>query len=176
MVRTFGAFALLGGLVLGACGVGGDPESDNRDTQLGIVCNATFTTTGTFVAAAPAAPAGVTGCWPVGTWTFTAKVDTNECPTAPTTFPSYQFKVDRAVNTNPNNDIGYEESYTWLSADAKPLLHKLDVSEIATGCEGGVEIFSDDGLQFWNLKPFLNNGTLAGYGEYALYDSDQRMF
>src|SRR3954467_5654131 len=110
MARTIGAFVVLGTLVLGAaaCGVG-DPsaDTDNRDDQLGIVCNATFTTTGTFAAGMPGRPADVTGCWPVGTWTFTAKLDQNESPTAPSLLASYSFRVDRAVDPNPANDIGY---------------------------------------------------------------------
>src|SRR3954469_20205963 len=101
MRRTIGAFVLLGSL-LGACGVG-DPQADtdNRDEQLGIVCNATFTTTGTFVAAAPTRPADVTGCRPGRTLPFAAKIDQDECDQAPTVLPSYQFKVDRAVNPDP---------------------------------------------------------------------------
>lgn len=174
MTRTFGAFVLLGSLVLGACGVGDEKaDTDNRDTQLGIVCNATFTTTGTWTAATPTRPTEITGCWPVGTWTFTAKVDANECDKAPGVLPSYSFKVDRAVDPDPTKDEGYVESYTWLGSNELKL-RKLSVSEIASGCEAGVELFSADGTQFWNMRPLLApNGTMSGFGEYALYDSNQ---
>ena len=176
MTRTIGAFVLLGTLVLGACGVGDEKaDTDNRDEQLGIVCNATFTTTGTFVAAAPMRPAEVTGCWPVGTWTFTAKVDANECAQAPALLPSYSFKVDRAVNPDPAKDEGYFESYTWLGGN-ELTVRKLDVSEIASGCQAGLEMFTADGTQFWNMRPHLApNGTVTGFGEYALYDSNQNL-
>jgi hypothetical protein len=176
MRRTIGAFVLLGSL-LGACGVG-DPQADtdNRDEQLGIVCNATFTTTGSFVAAAPTRPVDNTGCWPVGTWTFTAKIDQNECDQAPSVLASYQFKVDRAVNPDPTKDEGYVESYAMMSSTSPLMLRKLSVSEIASGCQAGVELFSADGTQFWNMRPLLSkDGTISGFGEYALYDSNQNL-
>ena len=174
MTRTFGAFVLVGSLVLGACGVGDEKaDTDDRNEQLGIVCNATFTTTGTFAAGMPARPAGETGCWPVGTWTFTAKLDMNECDQAPSVLASYSFKVDRAVDPDPTKDEGYVESYTWLGGtDLK--VRKVGVSALADGCQGGIELFSADGTQFWNMRPHLApDGSLAGFGEYALYDSNQ---
>jgi hypothetical protein len=180
MVRTSGAFVILGTLVLGACGVGdGAPPTDNRDEKLGILCNATFTTTGTFAAGLPGRPidettgTAITGCWPVGTWTFSAKVDTNECDTQPALAGSYAFKVDRAVDPDPLKDIGYFESYTYLGDQAA--LFKLDVSSVASGCEGAVELYSADGTEYWNLRPLLqDNGSIVGFGEYAKYDSSQR--
>nr|MBA3457703.1 hypothetical protein [Deltaproteobacteria bacterium] len=91
-MRNLGALVLLG-LSVGACGVGDDsdiPESDDRNEALGIVCEATMDITGTFVAGTPGRPAEVpTGCWPVGTWTFTATIAENACPTAPALLPSY---------------------------------------------------------------------------------------
>jgi hypothetical protein len=173
-MRILGACVVLGGLVLGACGVGSDaPDSDNRDTQLGILCNATFTTTGSFTAAMPTRPADVVGCWPVGTWVFTATVDSNECPAAPSVLNSYSFKVARAVDPDPTKDIGYVESYTWLGDQS--MLYKVGVSEIASGCEGGLELYSADATEYWNMRPLLqDNGTIVGFGEYAKYDSAQR--
>lgn len=175
MARTLGTFVLLGSLAIGvgACGVGdGAADTDNRDEQLGIVCNATFTTTGSFVAGTPGRPADVTGCWPVGTWTFSAKVDQNDCPSPPSVLASYAFRVDRAVDPNPANDIGYEESYTWLGDST--MVHKVGVSEIASGCQGGIELFNGDKTQFWNFRPLLqDDGTIVGFGEYAVYDSPQ---
>lgn len=166
--------ALLTGVVLSACGVGDDPVSDDRDEQLGIDCNATFTTSGTWASASPTRPADVpTGCWPVGTWTFTAKVDTNECAKTPSVLPTYSFKVDRAVNPDPNMDIGYVETYTWFGDQA--LLYKLSVSETGSGCEGGLQLYSVDGLEYWNMKPhLLENGTIDGFGEYARFTVSQK--
>lgn len=148
--------------------------SDDRNVNLGIDCNATFTTTGTWTASTPTRPAAVpTGCWPVGTWTFTAKVDTNECAAAPALLPTYSFKVDRAVNSDPNMDIGYVESYTWLGD--KALLFKLAVTEVGNGCEGGLELYSVDGMEYWNMKPLLqDDGKVAGFGEYARFKKSQK--
>lgn len=176
MTRTIGAFVLLGSLVLGACGVGDEVvESDDRDEQLGIICEATFSTTGTFAAGVPARPAEEMGCWPVGTWTFTAKIDQNMCDQAPSVLASYSFKVDRAVNPDPTKDEGYVESYTWLGG-TELKLRKVGVSALADGCQGGIELFSNDGTQFWNMRPHLApNGTMSGFGEYTLYDSNQNL-
>ncbi len=174
MARTFGAFVVLSSLVLGACGVGDEAaDTDDRDEKLGIICNATFTTTGTFTAAAPMRPAEVpTGCWPVGTWTFSAKVNENECAKTPSVAAQYSFRVDRAVNPDPTKDIGYEESYTYLGDKAG--LFRLGVSESGGGCEGGVEFYSADGKEYWNLKPLLqDNGTIIGFGEYAMFGTSQ---
>ena len=41
-------------------------------------------------------------------------------------------------------------------------------------CEGELSIFSPDGKQIWDLKPWLNvDNTIVGDGEYSLYGSDQ---
>ncbi len=180
MVPTSRAFvglslATVAALILGACGVGEDAaDTDNRDEKLGILCNATFTTTGTFTAAAPMRPAEVpTGCWPVGKWTFTAKLDSNECAATPTVLNSYAFKVDRAVDPDPTKDIGWVESYTYLGDQAS--LYRIVVSESGGGCEGGVELYSADGKEYWNWKPLLqDNGTITGFGEYAMFATSQR--
>lgn len=176
MLRTLGVLALVGPLALTACGVGDGAiaDTDNRDETLGIVCNATFTTTGTFQAGTPARPTTVpTGCWPVGTWTFTAKVDTNECAKAPSVAASYSFRVDRASDPDPTKDIGLVESYTYLGD--KSMLYKIGVSESGSGCEGGLELYSADGTEYWNLKPLLGDtGSIGGFGEYAKYSTSQR--
>ncbi len=51
------------------------PQTDDRNEELGIICEAVFNLTGTFVAGTPGRPADVTGCWPVGEWTFTAQLE-----------------------------------------------------------------------------------------------------
>jgi hypothetical protein len=166
------------GVLVGACGVGeeGTPfPSDDRNEALGILCNAEFNVTGTFTAGTPARPPEVpTGCWPVGTWTFTASQRANDCDPAPVQLAtSYSFRVDRAVNPDPTQDIGYEESYTYLG-DASNF-YRLKVTEGGGGeCEGGLELFSDDGTEFWNLKPMLTGTVIDGFAEYSKYDTDQR--
>src|SRR5665647_77227 len=95
----------------------------DRDAVAGITCRAHFMLTGSFVEGTPARPTDpdtgmpMTGCWPVGTWTFTAAIDTaataaetHPCAPAPGVLPSYSFKVDRTEDPNAG---GLVESYTW---------------------------------------------------------------
>lgn len=169
-----------------ACGVGsgddGMPSSDDPDALAGITCRAAFKTTGSFVAGTPGRPTDpdtgmpITGCWPVGTWTFTASVDadataaeTHPCSPAPGVLASYSFKVDR---TNDPNAGGLVESYTWNGDQS--MLYKLSVSEVGGGCEGGLELYSADNKEYWNMKPLLDGTTITGFGEYAKYSAAQR--
>lgn len=174
------ACALVGLGLLGACSVGGDDGGgdddglmtgiDDRDDALGIVCNATFKLTGTFTPGTPARPAEIpTGCWPVGTWSFTAAIDTNECPSAPALEASYAFRVDR---TDPNGE-GWTESYTYMGN--QEMLFKLGVSEGGSAeCQGGLELYSLDGTEYWNFKPMQGGTTIEGFGEYAKYKTSQK--
>ena len=179
-MRKVGALILLG-LSVGACGVGDEdyvpPESDDRNEALGIVCDAVFNITGTFTAGVPARPADVSGCWPVGEWSFTAKLAETSCPAGPdgspasiAVLPSYRFSVARAEGADQQ---GYVETYTW--AGDISAVRRLKVSAGGSGdCEGGLELFSADGTQFWNMKPSQSGGILSGIGEYALYNENAR--
>ncbi|HVK89178.1 MAG TPA: hypothetical protein VM513_33885 [Kofleriaceae bacterium] len=167
--------ALAVGVLLGACSVGDDGGDlltgvDDRDDTLGIVCNAMFKVTGSFTPGTPARPVEVpTGCWPVGTWTFSASIDTNECPTPPALASTYAFRVDR---TDPDGD-GWVESYTYMGDQA--MLYKVGVSEGGGAeCEGGLELYSVDGTEYWNFKPMQGGTTINGFGEYAKYETSQR--
>lgn len=142
--------------------------SGSNDLQAGVQCTASFKTSGTF-AQSQAKPDTVSGCWPVGTWTFTATIDSNECGTPPALLPQYQFKVERLVD----GDGDPQETYTYLTDPSSH--YRLKVSEGGNGdCEGQLEIFSADGKQWWNLKPeLMPDLSVQGFGDYALYDSDQ---
>ena len=181
MMRTVGASVLFATLVsTAACGVGNDPGgtnggSDDR-TKLGVQCSASFKVTGTFVqAATPARPidpdtgAPITGCWPVGTWTFSATVDQNACPNAPTVLPSYSFKVDRVDDGN-----GFQETITSMTTTGN-LRYHLAMSSNGQGCEGHFELGSPDGKDYWNFQPtLLKTATtqLSGAGDYDRYNND----
>ena len=179
-MRNVGALILLG-LSVGACGVGDEdstPDSDDRNEKLGIVCDATFTLTGTFVAGMPARPAEVpTGCWPVGEWTFTAKLADTTCAAGPdgapaiiAVLPSYRFSVGRIEGADMQ---GWVDTYTWAGDQAA--VRRLKVTEGGGGdCEGGLELFSADGTQFWNMKPAQEGGVLSGVGEYSKYTENAR--
>jgi len=153
------------------------PDTDDRNEQLGIICDAVFNITGTFVAGTPARPAEVpTGCWPVGTWTFTASIAENTCPAGPdgtpsvTLLPSYRFTVGREEGADM---AGWVDTYVWAGDQAA--VRRLKVTEGGAGdCEGGLELFSADGTEFWNMKPSQDGGVLAGSGEYAKYNENAR--
>lgn len=167
-----GLFVVLG--LAAGCGVGDegglDGTSDDRDETLGILCNAMYDLTGSFAAGTPARPSDTpTGCWPVGTWTFTATMTSNECAAAPAQLQgSYAFRVDRTMMAD-----GWYETYEFLGDAA--LLYKVGVSEGGGGeCQGGLELYSVDGTEYWNFKPAQTGPTIVGFAEYARYDSDQR--
>lgn len=191
MTRIAGASILFAVLTLtGACGVGGDdpgsgtpiPPIDNSE-----VCAAAFTVTGTFaVDASTPLPtdklgAPISGCWPVGTWTFTAGVDPNatfdpkgtpKCTTAPPVLSSYSFKV--AQTTDTDGTIQTVTSTTTLSGGMQ---YHLAVSSNGQGCEASFEFGSADGTQYWNMKPTLaklvppapSPTVLSGNGDYTQY-------
>lgn len=184
MGQNVGVCALLG-LMAAACGVGdsgasADASSDDPDVAAGITCTARFNLTGTVVLGTPTRPIDpvtslpMTGCWPVGTWTFTATVDTSDvpvhpCETPPTVLPQYQFRVDRTLLPD---GTGLNETYTYLGDMA--MLGHLKVSSGGGGeCEGGLELWSVDNKMFWNLKPDQTETTIAGHGDYAVYKDPQ---
>jgi hypothetical protein len=174
-------------LLVGACGVGDDdgttPPPFTEDPRL---CTANFTIAGSFtLGMAPpddvnndtGEPPGdgqpdIMGCWPTGTWTWTVAAADTTCATAPTPEASYSFRTDYVVT---DGDPGY--AYT-LVAPALTSNFRLKVSSGGGGlCEGGLEIFSADGKESWNLQPALDvfnaSGPLTGVAEYALWKESQ---
>jgi hypothetical protein len=188
MMRIAGATVFLTTLVATtACGVGDDSGGgvkEDRNDKLGIVCNASFKMSGTFTpGATPPRPIDedtklpINGCWPVGTWNFTAAMDTNECKTAPAVIPSYSFRVDKVEGPDMQ---GFVDNYTNLTSIGDMKWH-LSVSSNGQGCEGSLELGTADGLQYWNMQPLLENPLLdtsppttkiTGSGDYAMYKTD----
>lgn len=155
-------------LALGAApGCLSSPSSPtgDRQQQLGIVCEAEVKIAGHFEASA-ARPADVFGCWPVGTWTFAAKVESTDCASPPALESQYSFAVAR--------DSDAIETYRYLNASS-PAGVQLKVSSGGSGlCEGGLMIYSPDRKTLVNLKPTLNpDGTVTGNGEIELYATPQ---
>ena len=176
----------------GACAVGPDgPDQEPIDPNPErIVCSASFKTVGTWTAGVPVRdldPASPdytpTGCWPVGTWTFTATLDNtldvkditgdqvgDRCGEVPATAvprveASYTFRVDRTPT-----EEGLEETYAMTGALSGSALYRLKVTEGGGGeCEGGVEIYSTDNKQYWNFKPVQTGAAITGQGEYTEY-------
>ncbi len=202
---------LIATVLLGACGVGDendvpDPADPNPNR---LRCSAALRTTGTFTESAtnprpndPLGPDGelgtaddntlpIGGCWPVGTWTFTASVDTtvdvvditgdgagDRCgelsgTQAPTLESSYSFKVDRV--DDPDSD-GLLETYQYLGSS--PNFFAVKISEGGGGdCEGIMEFKSVDSTQWWTLNPNIctsancapPSSTITGLGDFTSY-------
>lgn len=156
-------------LLATGCGVGDDgsmmPDPNGRQ------CTAQLTTTGTFAPdTANPAPMGWATCWPVGTWTFTAKVGTTDCSPAPT--PAAQYVMKGGVQPDQNGDPQPVMSFMG-DASLRPI---AKYSDGGSGlCEGELDLYSTDGKTVWLLKPELNtdNATLSGDGEYGVFATDQ---
>lgn len=184
------------------CGVG-DETTPIDPNPLAMACTDGFKVTGTFTASTPR-PADVEGCWPAGTWTFQLALDPTDdqilditgdqlpdrCgrvagTTAATFESSYSFTVTRT-----DDGDGYVDSYAMAGGsfaskcandDGSPTsgacVFRLKVSEGGGGeCEGGLEIYSADRTEHWNLKPSQTTGVtaLTGQGEYTKYTSPQK--
>lgn len=187
MTRIAGAsllFALM--TVTAACGVGDDDSGFKPPVQPppiddGKLCDAQFTVVGTFAPGTTPRPVDpdtgmtLTGCWPVGTWNFTATVASNTCATPPNVIP-YSFKVDRIPATDGGTDTTQMiTNLTSLTASAAVQVH-VSVSANGQGCEGSLEMGTADGLKYWNMKPTLSKDpaarTLAGTGDYSEFKVD----
>lgn len=174
MLRIAGVCALV---LASGCLVSSDPGpvGDDDGNTLGRLCTVNLTTTGTFVQseAPPANPEDgtpYTGCWPIGTWTFTASLGDGDCTTQPSLLPQYQFKGEQMLDPDEGN---YYQVFTYMTDPSAR--NRVKVSQGGDGlCEGELDLFSADGKEVWILKPELYaDGHLGGNGEYQLYDSDQ---
>ncbi len=184
------------------CGVG-DEEEFALDQA---VCTDAFKVTGSLTPKDPQRPTQdpnnpadpFTGCWPVGTWTFTVSIDPSDenildvdgdqmgdrCGvvggTKVASFEaSYSFIVDRKEGMDGQ---GPEDSYTLVGAVQEgdkwtwndKVLSRLKVTEGGGGeCEGGLELFSADGKSYWNMKPALTGTTISGFGDFKLFEKAQ---
>ena len=175
MLRMAGVGSLL--LAMG-CVVSTDadtkPPVESPPDLLGRICTAQLKVTGNFVQskAPPLHEDGTpyTGCWPIGTWTFSATLEMNGCSTAPQLLNQYQFKVDEMLDPTDGN---YYQVNTYMTDPT--VRHRVKVSQGGDGlCEGELDLFSSDGKQVWILKPELYaDNHLGGDGEWAMYHEDQ---
>lgn len=173
MLRIAGAFAVVlstGCLVESGEDPGGIPTGVDL---LGRVCTTQLTVTGTFVESMPAPPhedgTPYTGCWPIGTWTFSATRAESDCSTQPALLNQYQFKVEQKLDSD---GLPYQQN-TYMTDPS--VRHRIKVSQGGNGlCTGELNLFSADGKEVWIIKPALYaDKTLGGEGEYSLYKSDQ---
>lgn len=154
---------------------GGTPVTPVNDGQL---CDAHFTLTGTFTPGTAPRPTDPdtggpsTACWPVGQWSFTAKVADNSCSSPPSVLSGYSFTVD----VKPSSDGSGDDQVLTNTTTASGMKVHLAMSLNGQGCVGTLELGSADGKDYWNLKPTLTKDpadrVLAGSGEYAEYKVD----
>jgi hypothetical protein len=156
----------------------GEEEDEGEVLPTGVdvsgrVCNTKLTVTGSFVQsmAPPLNEDGstYTGCWPIGTWTFSAALGQSDCSSQPAVLPQYQFRVDSEIDAD---GIKYQSNHYMTDPSVR---HRVKVSQGGDGlCEGELNLFSADGKEVWILKPELYaDKHLGGDGEYTLYNSDQ---
>jgi hypothetical protein len=182
MMRIVGANVLFVALTAtAACGVGGDDGGmppQPPPVNDGQICNATLAiTNGTFTPGTTPRPTDpdtglpITGCWPVGTWTFSATLASNMCQTTPALLPSYSFKVERMLVTPDGTDT--QQVLTNLTSLSGGMQAHLAVSSNGQGCEANFELGSMDGTQYWNMQPTLAKDpgvtVLGGGGDYTLF-------
>lgn len=115
----------------------------------------------------------INGCWPTGTWAFTASIMSNDCATPPA-LETYTVRVDFGQNSL----MEPEYTYHLVTPDPAVTHNTVKVSSGGGGlCEGNFEIYSPDGKKVWNLHPTLNtfnmSGPLEGMGEYAEFKDSQ---
>jgi hypothetical protein len=147
------------------------------------LCNASFTVTGTFTPGTPGRPVDpdtntpITGCWPVGAWSFTASMASNMCQTAPATLGTYAFKVER-VPVDPMDPSSTDTMQQITSTTTLPagMQYHLSMSANGQGCQGHFEVGSADGSQYWNMVPTLAKDptatAISGTGDYVMYQGD----
>jgi hypothetical protein len=186
MTRLSGIRAVLAFVAASAgCGVGGGdggntPPGGTPVTPVddGQLCEAHFTITGTFTPGATPRPTDpdtgepLTACWPVGQWSFTAKVADNNCSDTPAVLPSYSFTVDVKPATDGSGNDQLLTNTTTLGA----MKAHLGMSLNGQGCSGSLELGSADGKDYWNMKPTLSKDpadrAIGGAGDYAEFKAD----
>jgi len=155
-------------LGLFAC-TAGDPATNNT---IGRTCTAAMTVSGSFAqsVAPPTQPDGspYTGCWPIGTWTFSATLGTSDCTDSPTVQSSYSFSG--SLGSDENGDPT-EQKFTYSDPSAHAI---VKVTAAGNGaCEGELDLFSPDGMKEWDFSPWLMGTAITGEGSYNEYTTDQ---
>ena len=134
-----------------------------------LLCTSVLALTGTYTQgnAPPTDFAG--GCWPDGTWTFTASITSTDCAAgmAPAVENQYTFTVTE--DTDFNDTIVYNNDPTNMYVSTK-------ISGGDGGvCVGAFLIFSADGKTVWNLRPAMqSDNSINGQGDIQVWDADQR--
>jgi hypothetical protein len=166
MKRLAGVFAIV--LVAG-CGVG-DPD-EVPPMPNGRVCTSVLSTMGSFTPdTAHPQPTDSSGCWPYGMWTFSARVEMNDCTAPPTPLGQYQMRVDYSLDPETQDPL---QTYVYVTDPT--VRHTVKVTQGGAGlCEGELTLYSPDGKIVWLLKPALfADNSILGDGEYTIYNDNQ---
>jgi hypothetical protein len=156
-----------GGTAVGTDGGSLDGGGGGTTSVGTMLCSATLSLVGQWQQGAAPWSGFPGGCWPDGTWTFTASVTQNGCASSPSLEAQYRFQV--MEDTNYNNTI------TYLNDPADTSL-SLQISGGEGGsCVGEFLLFSSDGKTVINLRPALQaDNSLNGHGDYQMWTADQR--
>src|ERR1700761_3397767 len=149
--RLFAALTVVAACTTGNSGPGGGtpsdggysgPPSEAAMSQEGIICSTFYSSSGTFVPnTADPPPANFSGCWPIGNWTFSLTINTNEatgggtdtCSTAgkePTPLAMYQFTGTTSMDANGDP----VESFSYTPQSNDPTVHStIKVTEGGSG-------------------------------------------
>jgi hypothetical protein len=176
MTRVAGLCGLFFGVALTACTSGDDPNTNPNPN--GRTCTATLAISGSFTPDATIPmPAGYNGCWPEGTWTFSASVVNSDCKDAPALQNQYQFKADAELDMNGDPIV---DKFTLMMPAPTAFQNIVKVSELGNAiCEGEVDLYSTDGMTVWSFRPDLQqavNTNITGQGEYGVFTTNQWPF
>jgi len=134
-----------------------------------LLCTTNLAMAGTFtqVNAPPSDFAG--GCWPDGTWVFTATVTDSDCASGMTPTVENQYKFTVTEDADFNDTIVYNNDPANMYVTTK-------ISGGDGGvCVGAFMIFSADGKTVWNLRPAMQaDNSINGQGDIQVWDADQR--
>jgi hypothetical protein len=134
-----------------------------------LLCTSVLSIAGAYTQGNPPPTGFEGGCWPDGTWNFTATIASSDCPAsmAPTVLPSYTFTV--------TEDLDYNDTVVFTN-DPTNMYVSLKISGGDGGvCVGAFLIFSPDGKTVWNLRPAMQaDNSINGQGDIKVWDADQR--
>jgi hypothetical protein len=139
-----------------------------------------------------AQPEGQNGCWPVGTWTFTAEVEQQGCdpqPALPEAMIYNVFYDDESTTIGvgfPSDPPEVKEDGRDGCEDGMDNDGDGQVDDLDTGCRVNLKISTEgDGLchgsmdhfavdsSVWAFRPTLQeDGSLSGIGTYAVHRLD----
>jgi len=134
-----------------------------------LLCTTNLSISGSYTQANPPPTDFEGGCWPDGSWVFTATITDSDCASGmtPTVENQYQFTVTEDMDYN--DTIVYNNDPTNMYVTTK-------ISGGDGGvCVGAFLIFSADGKTIWNLRPAMQaDNSINGQGDIKVYDADER--